>query len=111
MKIPNNDQSFVADRKITEYLLSDTHEIGKHKADFFKRFGFKISDLHTFKSALMQHSIDRDIEKTNNSDHGVRYELKCEIKTPDERNPCVVTVWIVEKGQEDPRFITAYPGK
>ena len=47
MKIPNNNLSFVADNKITDYLLSDIHEIGKHKADFFKRFGFDISDVDT----------------------------------------------------------------
>jgi len=111
MKIPNNNLSFVADNKITDYLLSDIHEIGKHKADFFKRFGFDISDVDTFKGSLIQHSIDRDIEKTKDSNFGVKYELKCEIKTPDERNPCIVTVWIVENGQEEPKLITAYPAK
>lgn len=55
--------------------------------------------------------IDRDIEKTKDSDFGVKYELKCKIKTPDERNPCIVTVWIVENGQEEPKLITAYPAK
>jgi len=43
--MPNNDQSIVADSKITDYLLSETHEIGKHKAEFFKRFGFDLSEL------------------------------------------------------------------
>ncbi len=111
MKIPNNSLSFVADNKITDYLLSDIHEIGKHKADFFKRFGFDISDVETFKGSLIQHSIDREIEKTKDSDFGVKYELKCEIKTPDERNPCIVTVWIVENEQEVPKLVTAYPAK
>ena len=111
MKIPNNNLSFVADNKIEHYLLSDIHEIGKHKADFFKRYGFDISNIDTFKSSLIQHSIDRDIEKTKDSAFGVKYELKCEIKTPDERNPCIVTVWIVENGQEEPKLITAYPAK
>ena len=45
-------------------MLSDIHEIVKYKADFFKRFGFNISDVDTFKGSLIQHSIDRDIEKT-----------------------------------------------
>mgnify|MGYP001794619306 CR=1 FL=1 len=27
----------------------------------------------------------------------------------DERNPCIVTVWIVEKDQEGPKLVTAYP--
>ena len=109
MKIPNNNQSFVADNKITDYLLSEFHEIGKHKADFFRRFGFDVADINTFKDSLIQHSIDRDIEKTKNTDFGVKYELKCEINTPDERNPCIVTVWIVESGETLPKFITAYP--
>jgi len=111
MKIPNNNLSFVADNKIRNYLLSDIHEIGKHKADFFKRFGFDLSDVETFKVSLIQHSIDRDIEKTKDLDFGIKYELKCEIKTPDERNPCIVTVWIVENGQEEPKLVTAYPAK
>ena len=67
MKMPNNDQSIVADSKITDYLLSETHEIGKHKADFFKRFGFDISDIETFRNSLIQHSIERDIEQTKSS--------------------------------------------
>ena len=33
MKIPNNEYSFVPDNKITDYLLSETHKIGKHKAE------------------------------------------------------------------------------
>ena len=109
MKIPNNNQSIVADKKITDYLLSETHEIGKFKAYFFKGFGFDLTDIDTFKDSLIQHSIDRDIEITKYSDFGIKYELKCEINTPDERNPCIVTVWIVENGDESPKLITAYP--
>lgn len=111
MKLPNNNLSFVADNKITDYLLSDIHAIGKYKADFFKRFGFDIADIDTFKGSLIQHSIDRDIVKTKGSDLGIKYELKCEIKTPDERNPCIVTVWIVEIGMKEPKLVTAYPAK
>jgi len=109
MKIPNNNQSIVADNKITDYLLSETHEIGKRKADFFKRFGFDIKDIDTLRDSLIQHSIDRDIEQTKNSEFGIKYELKCEIKTPDKRNPCIVSVRIVENGQEEPKLVTAYP--
>jgi hypothetical protein len=111
MKIPNNNLSFVAENIITDYLLSDIHETGKHKADFFKRFGFDITDFDTFKGSLIQHSIDRDIEKTTHTEHGIKYELRCEIKTPDQRNPCIVTVWIVENGLEEPKLVTAYPAK
>ncbi|MEJ7823651.1 MAG: DUF6883 domain-containing protein [Chitinophagaceae bacterium] len=106
--MPNNEQSIVVDKKITEYLLSDSHEIGKHKANFFKRFGFDISDIETFKHSLIQHSVEREIEQTKNTEYGNKYELKCEFQTPDERNPCIVTVWIIENGKQKPTLITAY---
>lgn len=109
MKIPNSNRSSVAENKITDYLLSESHEIGRHKANFFKRFGFDIADLETFKSSLVQHSIDREIENTKDSDFGIKYELKCEIITPDKRNPCIVTVWLIEHGQKTPKLVTAYP--
>lgn len=109
MKMPNNSQSIVADNKVTDYLLSETHEIGKHKATFFKRFGFKMTDTEVFKNSLTQHAINREIEQTKSTAFGNKYELKCELETPDERNPCVVTVWIIENGQDEPKLITAYP--
>jgi len=111
MKMPNNEQSIVDDKKITEYLLSDSHEIGKHKADFFKRFGFDISDIEVLKVSLIQHSKEREIEHTKNTDYGNKYELKCEIQTPDDRNPCIVTVWLIEHDKLNPTLVTAYPAK
>jgi hypothetical protein len=109
MKMPNNDLSIVVDKKITDYLLSETHEVGKHKAEFFKRFGFRLSDIETFRKSLIQHSIDREIEFVNNSDFGNKYKLKCELQTPDGRNPCIITVWIAENEEDSPKLITAYP--
>lgn len=109
MKMPNNELSIVTDSKITDYLLSDTHEQGKSKADFFKRFDFDLSDIEIFREALIQHSNEREIEQIKNSGFGNKCELKCEIKTPDERNPCIVTVWIIENNSESPKLVTAYP--
>ncbi len=109
MKMPNSDQSFVPEQKITDYLLNDTHLTGKDKAKFFKKFGFNVADVTTFKDALVQHSIDREIEHEDATGFGAKYKLTCEIQTPDERNPCIVTIWIIETGQDAPKLITAYP--
>jgi hypothetical protein len=109
MKMPNNDQSIVTDKKITDYLLCETHAQGQHKANFFKRFGFTVTDIDTFRESLIQHSMNREIEQTKYSYFGVKYELKCIMQTPDGRNPCIITVWIIENGEESPKLITAYP--
>lgn len=107
--MPNNELSIVADNKITGYLLSESHEKGKHKANFFKRFGFDLTDIKTIRNALLQHSIEREIEATKETGFVNKYELKCEFQTPDERNPCMVTVWIIENDEEVPKLVTAYP--
>ena len=40
VKLPNAEQAIVESRKITHYLLSETHPDGKSKENFFSRFGF-----------------------------------------------------------------------
>lgn len=109
--MPNNELSIIAESKITDYLLSNTPPIGKHKANFFSRFGFCLSEIETFRNALLQHSHEREIETNEETEYGNKYKLKCEFQTPDNINPCIVTVWIIENGDESPKLITAYSGE
>lgn len=111
MKMPNNEQAIVDDKKVNDYLLSDTHETGKAKAKYFKSFGFDITDIENLKKSLVQHANEREVEKNTPTSYGDKYELKCEIQSPDDRNPCIVTVWIIEKGKHNSTLITAYPSK
>jgi hypothetical protein len=39
--------------------------------------------------------------------HGLKYEVKCTLRTPDGRDPCLTTIWTVERGRP-PRLVTAY---
>lgn len=111
MKMPNNEEASVAEKKITEYLLSETHQTGKHKATFFKGFGFNCNEITAFEIALKIHAIEREIENIKESEFGKKYELKCDINTPDKRNPCIVSIWIIENESKEPKLITAYPAK
>lgn len=109
MKMPNNEQSFIADNKIENYLLSDTHVDGKHKAAFFKRFGFNSTEPDTFKESLFDHAVTREVVNTIQDTHGTKYVLECELKTPDERKLYIVSVWIIKEGENSPALVTAYP--
>jgi len=110
MKMPNNTEAVVDANKITDYLLSDTNEIGKHKAKFFKSFGFDESSPTIFEEALKTHAVEREIVNNNDTPFGTKYKFECDIETPD-RNPCIVSVWIIENDTEEPRLITAYSAK
>ena len=50
-----------------------------------------------------------DIKEESASPYGKKYVVDGEIDTPSERHITVRTVWIIEKGQKRPRFITIYP--
>jgi len=40
MRLPNGTNAYVPREKLVEYLLSETHAVGKSKARFFRGFGF-----------------------------------------------------------------------
>ena len=111
MKMPNNTQAIIEASKISDYLLSDTHEEGKSKSAFFKRFGFDEIIPSIFEAALKNHAREREIENKTETPFGEKFQLKCDINTPDGRNPCIVTVWILENDKQRPKLITAFPGK
>jgi hypothetical protein len=43
------------------------------------------------------------------SPHGQKYIVEGNIETPSGKTPRVRTVWIVDRGLETPRLVTAYP--
>ena len=109
MKLPNSDGAYVERRKITEYLLSDSHPDGSHKARFFKRFGYHSGYWEKLVHDLKAHACNHSVVKAVESEHGVRYTIEGMVETPDGRNPRIRTVWFIQKNSTRPRFITAYP--
>ncbi len=107
--LPNPEDSVVDSAKLTEYLLPTSHPIGKAKARFFMAFGFCVEATEQMRTALAQHGKTRPVVAKTESEHGVKYVLECDIETPDNRNPCIRSVWIVEAGKTSPRLVTAYP--
>jgi hypothetical protein len=43
------------------------------------------------------------------SSYGTKYVIDGMIETPDNIAVQVRTVWIIEEGEDRPRFVTAYP--
>jgi hypothetical protein len=64
MKLPNLEQAIVPPEKITDYLLSITHEDGKHKAAFFMGFGFTVESWEELAEALIDHAAKQDVTES-----------------------------------------------
>jgi len=59
-------------------------------------------------NALIAHARDNEITRDMTNQHGVKYIIEGEILTPDERNPLIRAIWIIENGSTRPRLVTAY---
>ena len=108
-QLPRVANAILDDRKINQYLLSTVHPTGATKAKFFMSFGFSLGNWAELKSALLNHPLNNPVTSQTSNRFGQKFEVSCSLVTPDGRNPCIISVWIIEPSAPNPRFITAYP--
>lgn len=60
MKLPNADNAVIDQAKLITYLLSSAHPLGRHKARFFRRFGFSAAAWHKLAEALLKHGAQHE---------------------------------------------------
>ena len=107
-KLPQAEAASVTDEKIRDYLLDQHHPQNGGKSNYFRAFGFDREAWTVLRSALCRHPVDNDVIGIERSQYGAKYVVRCHLDTPDGRNPCVTTIWIVLDNQ-GPRLVTAYP--
>ena len=109
MKLPNQDKAYIPPGKLENYLLSETHAVGKSKARFFRGIGFDETKANLLEHGLTAIAHTQDVKRVMTSPYGMKYVVEGTLETPHGRNVQIVTVWIIEVGQKSPRFVTAYP--
>jgi hypothetical protein len=109
-QLPGAANATIDDAKVTQYLLNPAHSIrAAGKARFFTAHGFSRAKWEELKRALLDHPQTNAVTANATTLFGEKYEVSCSLVTPDGRNPCVVSIWIVEPPDLNPRFVTAYP--
>jgi hypothetical protein len=108
-QLPRAANTTLADAKITQYLLNTAHPTGAAKAAFLGSFGFSPANWVELKQALLGHSLRNPVSNQTSNPFGQKFEISCSLVTPDGRNPCIISVWIIEPPNPNPKFITAYP--
>jgi hypothetical protein len=109
MKLPNYDKAKISSEKITDYLLSETHPVGRAKAHYFRSLGYSENNIAEFSAGLLQIVCENDIAETIGTGFGTKYLVKGNLRTPHDILVEVITIWIIEKESGAPRFVTAYP--
>jgi len=109
LSLPNKSLAYIPSGKLTAYLLSETHSVGKSKAKLLRSVGYNELNVGLLKEGLLSIAHTEDILDMQSSEHGVKYVIEGLLQTPSGGTLKIRTVWIIDIGQERPRFVTAYP--
>lgn len=107
-RLPNAPLCLVETAKVRDYLLDPHNAHNRGKADQFGQYGFTRTDWSTLAGALRAHPLFNDVIATTTTIHSVEHVVRCHLRSPDRRNPCLTSVWIIEPGAIRPRLVTAY---
>jgi len=105
LKQPNSGKAVIHRTKIVDYLLSDSHPHGRHKAAVFSRFGFTAENWETLASSLKRHAIKKSVAKIEDTPFGTRYTIEGGLELPNGGSIAVRSVWFVEKGEDIPSWL------
>jgi hypothetical protein len=109
MQLPNATNARIAERKVLAYLLSRTHPTGRSKAELFLALGFSETNCAALIQSLREVANTGSVVATIATPFGTKYVVDGEMPTPSDRQAFFRTIWIIETGETDPRFVTAYP--
>ena len=109
MKLPNREKSYIPQPKLTNYLLSETHAVGKSKAVFLRAIGFSGNNVSDLEGQLLEIARTEDVIEVKETPYGTKYIVDGNLLAPISRIARIRTVWIIEAGDDRPRFVTAHP--
>ena len=109
MKLPNKEKAYIPYSKIHDYLLSKTHSVGLWKSIFFESLGFNETNAELLEKEIISIAQFEDVKQIIESPYGTKYVIDGLIQTLIGESIQLRTIWIIEAGEEYPRFVTAYP--
>ena len=109
MKLPNASRAVVPVEKLVDYLLDETHPDGGSKAVFFRRAGFRPEAWGELAAALLLHATENDVASEEETEHGRKFVIEAVIAMPAGQRPLVRSIWVILRGEDTPRFVSAYP--
>jgi hypothetical protein len=102
--------TYVVDpRKLSDYLLSDVHPVGRHKARVFKALGYDAGQPQRLADDLRKLAEHGEVRSEAKNDFGSTRVVGGTLYGPSGSGCALVTVWIRLNDLFDFRLVTAYP--
>jgi hypothetical protein len=108
VRLPQAERVEIDVRKVSDYLLSPIHPVGRFKARVFSALGFDQAALDAFVSEVRRIAAEGEVAEMEDFAFGRKYTVPGELKGP-RGAARVVTVWMQAVGREDVRLVTVRP--
>jgi hypothetical protein len=109
MNLPNRENAYIPQEKLTAYLLSESHSTGQAKAKYLRIVGFNESNVDLLRQGLLSIAQSFEVIDTSTTSHGEKFVIDGGVQAPNGNVIRLRTIWIIDVGQINPRFVTAYP--
>jgi hypothetical protein len=100
--------AIISRAKVTEYLLSSSHPIGRYKAAFFATLGYSKAAPELFERDVAG-LLRGEIAELDVTEFGHKFSSRGLLTGPNGRHAYVMAIWIILSGEYSPRLVTAYP--
>jgi hypothetical protein len=107
--LPHADQALVDEAKICDYLLSDTHPVGRFKARVFRSLVYTVESWRRLRDDLLHHGQTGMVQRIGTSAYGMKVVISATLKGPNGASRPFRTVWLIQNQSTQPRLVTAFP--
>ena len=107
--LPNADQALVDEAKICDYLLSDTHPVGRFKARVFRSLGYTVESWRRLRDDLLHHGQTGTVQRIEMGAYGMKIIISATLKGPNGSSRPFRTAWLIHDQSRQPRLVTAFP--
>ena len=102
----------ISDEKLTEYALNFEHPTGKEKAKAFKEaLGYTKESYTDLKTKILDSFDEKELVYKREDKYGKRYEQIMQITGPNGKTANVLTAWIKDNDNAEPRLTSIYVDK
>ena len=102
----------IPDEKLTEYALNFEHPTGKEKAKAFKEaLGYTKESYTDLKTKILDAFDEKELVYKREDKYGKRYEQIMQITGPNGKTANVLTAWIKDNDNAEPRLTSIYVDK
>ena len=109
MKLPNSIAAYVPDAKLFAYLLSPSHPEGGPKSEFFASVGYPVENAETLRSEFLRIARSEEVNSEIIFEFGLKFVVEGMLARDGGMGIPIRTIWVIDRGETAPRFVTAYP--